>query len=189
MSAVDSPPGIAFAGQPAGEFVARPRARRLARIVLVYVSLAGVLTLMVVSRRLYSPLAPMLVAVAPMCMSVALLGWAVRSAHLRVDPGGVRWGWRLAGFRLHRDRLVEVRIYSDAVALEPRRGSTWYLSTRDWDRFAGMTDAIRRAGIPCAVHDHRAPLSARLQSYGTVLDTLLVVDAVAITAALLLASA
>jgi hypothetical protein len=187
MSAIDAPPGLAFAGTAAGEFVARPGARRLARAVMMYVATCGTLTLVAVSRRFHAPMVELLVAVVPMCISVALLGWAVRSARVRVDPGGVRWGWRVIGFRLDRDRLIEVREYHDAVALEPRRGSTWYLSKRDWDRFDAMAAALHRARIPFSRHDHRAPLSARLQSYGVVLDVLLLIDAVAITLALVLA--
>ncbi|HTM20169.1 MAG TPA: hypothetical protein VL172_06675 [Kofleriaceae bacterium] len=186
MSAVDAPPGLVV-GTAANEFAARPRARRLARAVLVYVTVAATLTLVAVSRRLHAPFVETLVALVPMCMSVALLGWAVRSARVRVDSGGVRWGWRIAGFRLDRERLVSVHEYRDAVALEPRRGSTWYLSARDWDRFAAIGAALRVARIPFISHDRRAPLSARLQSYGAVLDTLLVLDAVAITLALALA--
>lgn len=189
MSAVDAPPGLAFDGVSSGEFVSPRGRRRLARSILVYVLTSGALTLYAVSRRPYAPYVELLAAVVPMCVSVALLGWAVRTARVRVDADGIRWGWRLAGFRLARDRLADVRHYRDAVALQPRRGSTWYLSARDWDRFDAMLEALRRARIPFTAHDSRAPLSARLQSYGTVLDFLLVIDAIAATLALILAAA
>ncbi len=187
MSAVNAPPGMAFAGQPSGEFVARPRARRLAARVLVVVVAAGTATLSVAARRLDTPLIELLLIAPLMCMSVAAVGYAVRSAHLRVDHDGIRWGWSWLGFRLSRDRLTRVDAYRDAVALRPRRGSTWYLTNRDWNHFDRVPDAIRRAAIPMVFHDRRAPLGARLQSYGAVLDTLLVADALAAVLALLAA--
>ncbi len=187
MSAVDAPPGLAFAGQPSGEFVARPRARRLARRVLVAVVAAGVATLTLATRRLQTPLIELLLIAPLMCMSVAAVGYAVRSAHLRVDHDGIRWGWSWLGFRLSRERLTQVDAYRDAVALRPRRGSTWFLSARDWNHFDRVPDAIRRADIPMIAHDRRAPLGARLQSYGAVLDSLLVADALAAALALVAA--
>ena len=48
MSAVDAPPGIAFAGRAAGEFVSRTSPRRLSRVSLYYVVLMCVLTLALV---------------------------------------------------------------------------------------------------------------------------------------------
>jgi len=190
VSAVDAPPGIAFAGQAAGEFVAKPRARRLAARVFVFALAAGVTTLSLAARRLGAPLIELLLVAPLMCMSVAAVGYAVRSAHLRIDRDGVRWGWRWGGFRLGRDRLVRIDAYSDAVALKPRRGSTWYLSRRDWFHFDRVEPAMSRAELPVERHDRGAPIGARLQSYGVVLDGLLVLDgfaaALALVAALLL---
>jgi hypothetical protein len=187
MSAVDAPPGLAFAGQAAGEFVARPRARRLAGRVFLFCTVAGMTTLALGARRLHTPLIELLLIAPLICMSVAAVGFAVRSAHLRVDHDGVRWGWRWAGFRLGRDRLVRVDAYRDAFALKPKRGSTWYLSRRDWDNFDRVAQAMRAAGIEFTRHDRKAPIGARLQSYGGVLDTLLVLDALAALLALLAA--
>jgi hypothetical protein len=187
VSAIDAPPGIPFAGQAAGEFVARPRARRLARRVFVLVLVAGILTLVLAARRLYAPMVEFLLVAPLMCISIAGVGYAVRSAHLTIDRDGVRWGWSWAGFRLSRDRLAAIAAYEDAVALRPKRGSTWYLSRRDWDRFDRVLPAIDQAGIPFELHDRRAPLAARLQSYGAVLDGLLIADALG--AMLALASA
>ncbi|HYU15018.1 MAG TPA: hypothetical protein VEL05_03075, partial [Candidatus Acidoferrum sp.] len=72
-----------------------------------------------------------------------------------------------------------VEVYRDAVAVKQRRGSTWYVSGRDWDLFERVPVALRRAGLPLEARDRRAPLGARLQSYGAVLDLLLVADALA----------
>lgn len=187
MSAVDAPPGISFAGQAAGEFVARPRARRLAGRVLVLATATGVATLSLAARQLGAPLIELLLIAPLMCMSVAVVGFAVRSAHIRVDAEGVRWGWRWGGFRLGRDRLVRIDGYVDAVALAPKRGSTWYLSRRDWENFDRLERAMRIAGLPVTHHDRKAPIGARLQSYGVVLDGLLVLDAMAAVLALVAA--
>ncbi len=187
MSAVDAPPGIAFAGQPAGEFVARPRARRLARGVLVFVVLTGAVTLVVAARRIYAPMVEFVLVAPLMCVSIAGVGYAVRRAHLRLDVEGIRWGWKFAGVRMRPERLKQVRAYRDAIALTPKRGSTWYLSRHDWDRFERVLPALREARIDYIVEDRRAPMAARLQSYGIVLDGLLVMNAVIATTALVVA--
>lgn len=184
MAAVDAPPGVAFAGQAAGEFVARPRARRLARRMFFYVVAISAMTLLIAARRIYSPMVEFALVAPLMCVSIAAVGYAVRAARIRVDGAGVRWGWRWAGFRMRRERMKQVHSYADAFALTPQRGSTWYLSSRDWDHFERVPKALRRARIPFARHPGRAPLRARLQSYGIVLDVLLVVNALAMTLAL-----
>ncbi len=179
MSAVDAPPGIAFAGRAAGEFVCRRRARRLSGRVFFLVVGTSVAAAALAIRRAPGQTTELLLAVALMCISVAAVGFAVRRARLRVDPDGIRWGWDDIGFRVSRDQVVAVRVYRDAIAVEQRRGSTWYVSRRDWDQFERVPGALRRAAIPLEIEDRRAPLGARLQSYGLVLDLLLVVDALA----------
>lgn len=177
MSAVDAPPGLAFAGEAAGEFVARRRPKRLARRVFWFVVVLGTATIAVIARKIYTPLAEVFLVAPLVCMSIAGVGYAVRRARLRIDPDGIRWGWAIAGFRMGMDRLEKVIAYRDAIAVTPRRGSTWYLSDRDWDRFDSVVVALRNAEIPFEVEDRRAPLAARLQSYGLVLDLLLVATA------------
>jgi hypothetical protein len=120
-------------------------------------------------------------------LAVAGVGLAVRRARVAIDPDGIRWGWTWAGFRMARARLTRADVFVDGVALVSRRGS-WFLSARDWDRFDALVRALARAGYPTAEHDHRAPFRARLQSYGRVLDTLLVL-AMAAAAAILGAAA
>lgn len=80
--------------------------------------------------------------------------------------------------------MAGIDIYKDAVAVRQRRGSTWFVSGRDWDLFERVPSALRRAGLPLKSHTRRAPFRARLQSYGMVLDLLLVSDAVASVCAL-----
>ena len=105
--------------------------------------------------------------------ALAAVGLAVRRARLAVDRDGVRWGWSWVGVRMARGRLERADVYADGVALVSRRGS-WFLAARDWDRFDALVRALARAGLPTAAHDHRAPWRARMQSYGRVLDALLV---------------
>lgn len=179
MSAVDAPPGIAFAGMAAGEFVSRRRPRRLAGRVLVLVFITGAGTLAIGVRRAPAPSAELLLAVPLVCWSIAVVGYAVRRARLRVDHDGVRWGWNDIGFRVTRDRMERIDLYRDAIAVRQRRGSTWYVSSRDWDLFQRMPGVLGRAALPVQTHERRAPIGARLQSYGIVLDLLLVADATA----------
>jgi hypothetical protein len=113
----------------------------------------------------------------------------VRQARLRVDAAGVRWGWAFYGFRMASDRIRRTLLYDDAVALQSSRGSTWYLADRDWHRFDDMARALRGAAIRYERQRRRAPLRARLQSFGIALDLLLVADAVGATFALAVAFA
>lgn len=76
--------------------------------------------------------------------------------------------------RLDARRVTAVRIYRDAIAFVPRRGSAWFLFARDWDRFEALRRAVVGAGLPATELDRRAPWTARLQSYGRVLDALVV---------------
>ena len=188
MSAVDAPPGVVFAGRAAGEFTARPGARRLARRVLVYVAVAGTTTVALAGQNIYRPGAEILVIATMVCASLAAVAYAVRRARVRVDRGGIAWGWSAGGFRMPADRIARIDVYRDGVAGVPRRGSRWYLSARDWDRFERMPAALRSAGLPVVERGERAPLRARLQGYGLALDVLLFVDAVLATAALGLAT-
>jgi hypothetical protein len=187
MSAVDAPPGISFAGPAAGEFVSRRRPRRLAGRVLFLVLIASTTTAVLATRSGPGDTTELLLAVSLMCASVAGVGYAVRRARLRIDADGVRWGWSEIGFRVTRDQMGAIELYRDAVAVVQRRGSTWYVSGRDWDLFERVPGALRRAGLSVDVRDRRAPLGARLQSYGTVLDVLLVADALAAVLALVVA--
>ena len=187
MSASDAPPGVPFAGRAFGEFVARRRPRRLAGRVLFIAVVAGAATAGLMARRIHSNLAEVLLMLSMLTVSVACVGYAVRRAHVRIDAEGVRWGWELAGFRMGRARLREIRAYDDAVAFAPRRGSTWYICARDWEQFDRLPAALRRAAMPFALEPGRAPLGARLQSYGAVLDGLLLLDAVAAVLALAVA--
>jgi hypothetical protein len=189
VSAVDAPPGVALADLPSGQFASRPRPHRRARRIFGYVSVTSALTLVAASRRLHAPVVEILFIAALIAVTIAALGLAVRRARVRIDADGVRWGWELGGVRLHRHRLRSVTTYRDAIALQPRRGSTWFLCRRDWDRFDDIPDALADAGVDVEVRrDQVAPFAARMQSYGLVLDVLLVIGA-AMSSAVLLAAA
>jgi hypothetical protein len=179
MTAIDAPPGISFAGVAAGEFVARRRPRLLAARVLFLVLVTGAVTAAIGVRRAPGASAELLLAVPLICWCVAGVGYAVRRARLRIDHDGVRWGWTDIGFRVTRDRMERIDLYRDAIAVRQRRGSTWYLSGHDWDVFERMPGVLRRAALPVHTHQRRAPVGARLQSYGIVLDLLLLADAAA----------
>ncbi len=185
MSAVDAPPGVAFAGTAAGEFVSRRGARRLSRGVFYYVCFVSVLTLALARRHIHSqPGIEVLLAAPILFIGVGMLGFAVRRARLRVDADGIRWGWASYGFRMSPDRLSRVLVYDDAIAVTPTKGSTWYVSARDWARFEGVSHALRKAGIAHERKPGRAPLRARLQSFGIALDLLLVGNALGATLSL-----
>ncbi|MCE9572777.1 MAG: hypothetical protein K8W52_06430 [Deltaproteobacteria bacterium] len=185
MTAIDCPPGLGLDGRPIGEFTANPRSKRLAAAAMRYavVAMIGV----VVSVRHQRDPSGVLVLGAT-AIALAGVGYAVRRARIAIDGDGVRWGWAAAGFRLGKGRLVRAEVYADGIAMVLRRGS-WFLAARDWDRWDAMARAIERAGMPTTAIAGAAPWRARLQSYGRVLDGLMVVAILASTAALVIALA
>lgn len=186
MSAVDAPPGLPFAGLALGEFRARRGPRRLARHAFILVCLASGTAMAIASRKLSHPAIEILLVGPLVTVSIAGLGLAVRRARVRIERGAVRWGWGSLGVGMARERLRRVTVYSDAVALEPRRGSSWFLSARDWDDFERFARAFRKAGIEVEQAAGRAPLAARMQSYGRVLDGLIALSLLASIGLLLL---
>jgi hypothetical protein len=181
VTAIDAPPGLGLGGRPLGEFGSRPGPRRLAQLAFRVSLVAGALTFALIRHR-HAHQATFAV-LALTCVAFTSVGLAVRRARVAIDPDGVRWGWAWAGFRMGRARLVRADVFDDGVGLVSKRGS-WFLSARDWDRFDALVRAIGRAGMPTISHPNRAPLRARLQSYGRVLDTLLIVTMAAAAAIL-----
>jgi hypothetical protein len=186
MSAVDH---LGCAGLGAGEFEAPEAKRRLAARVLVFVIAAGCATVALAARHPHHAGAHILISAPLFLVSVALLGWSVRRARLKVADAKIRWGWSLFGFTARLPRLRWVRAYSDAVAVRPKRGSVWYLAATDWDRFAELPRALVAADIPVEKHERRAPFWARMQSYGRFLDVLLIINALVAALALVAAIA
>lgn len=174
MSAVDVPQHLGLGGRVAGEFAARPGPRRLANLAMRWVAVAGAAAAGLAARNPFHPHASTVMVLALMFGAFAFVGLAVRRARVTIEAGGVRWGWSWIGVRMERERITGVDLYDDAIALRPRRGSTWFLSARDWDRFDAMTRAVERAGFE-VTRAGGAPLAARLQSYGRVLDGLMVI--------------
>ncbi len=174
MSAVDLPPNIGLAGTALGLFRAPRAARVLAIVALALVILIGAITWYLVSRHPYRRNASTLVVLPIAFAACALLGFLVRTARLAITRDGVRWGWTSLGFQQTAARITTAHIYSDGIALEARRGSWWFLAARDWERFDTLVRQLRRTDLPLADHEGRAPLRARLQSYGRFLDGLLV---------------
>lgn len=177
MSVVDAPPGLDFAGPAAGEFRSRARPRRLARFVFFACIFDGVITYALVASGgvsgLSDPGTTVLLTGPLMCMSMAFVGLAVRTARVRVDSGGVHWGWNTLGFRMARGGLSSVRFYGSAISLESKKGSIWYLSAYDWDQFDRMPKAFEDSGQSVVHETGRVPIRARLQGYGMVLDGLM----------------
>jgi len=174
VSVVDAPPGMDFAGPAAGEFRARTRPKRLARFVFFACLVDGVITYLLAQRNFYSPGTTILFVGPLFCLSIAGVGYAIRSARIRVDEGGVHWGWQNMGFRLGKARIQNVRYFDGALAIEAKRGSVWYLSKYDWERYNTFPRAFEKAKLPLTREGGRAPLRARLQGYGVVLDALMV---------------
>lgn len=174
MSAVDLPPGIGLRGTALAMFRAPVRARWLARIALILVIVLGGTTWGFVSRHPYHRHSSAQVVLPIAFTMLALLGFIVRSAKLEVTRDGVRWGWESLNFSQDSTRLKCAHVWRDGVTLESRRGGTWFLGARDWDRFDAMVRQLRRVELPFEDHPRKAPLRARMQSYGRFLDGLLV---------------
>lgn len=188
MSALDLPPGIGLVGTPLGTFRSPRRARVLAWCALVFVVGFGIVTWVLVSRHPWRDGASTQFVMPVAFAALAILGLAVRSAQIAVTRDGVRWGWNAFGFHQGASRIVVAHVYRDGVALEAKRGSWWFLAARDWDRFDALVRQLRRAELPTRDHVGKAPLRARLQSYGRFLDGLLVVSMVGALGVLVWAS-
>jgi hypothetical protein len=176
-------------GRLAGTFAARPGARRLATVAAAFVALVGALAIGIASRHPWRAHSPTVIVWSLTFAGITGVGLAVRRARVTVDASGVRWGWGWLGFRLERDRIRAVDVFTDAIAFRPRRGSTWFLTAWDWDRFDALVLALERSGLALTRNDRRAPIGARLQSYGRALDGLLVIAMLGTALMLLLASA
>ena len=173
MSALDLPPGIGLLGTPLGTFHAPRGARRLALISLVIVLVLGAITWVLVARQPFRRAASTQVVLPIAFAAFAGLGVVVRRAHVAITRDGVRWGWTAFGFHQPAAQIAAAHIYEDGVALEARRGSWWFIAARDWERFDALVRQLRRAELPIRDHASKAPLRARLQSYGRFLDLLL----------------
>ena len=173
MTVVDLPPGIGLVGTPLGTFTPPRRARALALAALIASIVLGAVTWYFISKNPYRPGSSTRFVLPVAFTAFSLLGFAVRSARVSITRDGVRWGWTVLGFHQPAARIVTAHIYRDGVALEAKRGSWWFIAARDWDRFDALVRQLRRAELPLADHDRRAPLRARLQSYGRFLDGLM----------------
>jgi hypothetical protein len=185
MSAIDLPPGIGLIGTPLGTFHAPPRARRAASISLALVVALGAVTWALVSRHPYRYAASTQVVLPIAFTAFTGLGFVVRRARVAITRDGVRWGWTSFGFHQPASRITTAHVYRDGIALEARRGSWWFIAARDWDRFDVLVRYLRRAELPIRDHTGRAPLRARLQSYGRFLDLLLLGSVIGAAAVLL----
>jgi hypothetical protein len=189
MSVLDLPPLLGLVGSAQSSFVARRGGRVLAGVATAVAAGCWAITWLTLrggagaDRTRVAAL-----AVAPVALfAVASVGLAVRTARIWIDAGGVRWGWRSLHVRMERERLARAEIYRDGVGLVAKKGSRWFLAARDWSRFELMTREIERAGMPIERIDGRAPFRARLQSYGRVLDSMMIATMIASLAVVALA--
>lgn len=188
MAAIDTPPGLGHADSSAAGFGAPAGPRRLAELAMRSTVVLTVVVMALVARRRPDE-APQLLAWSVSAAALAMVGAAVRRARVRISADGVRWGWGAFTVRMSRERIDRAELYTDGVALRARRGSTWFLARRDWDRFDALGRAIGDVGLPCVPIARRAPLSARLQSYGRILDGLMVVAMIIVAVVVLIALA
>ncbi len=188
MAAVDTPPGLGLGSTARGVFPARRGPRRLAEIGARYVGLAGSGAIALAARNPDVRAGASLVGWALTCFALAGVGLAVRRAHVAIAGDGVRWGWGRWVVRMDRDRIARVLMFRDGLSLRARRGSTWFLAARDWDKFELMRRTIVEVGLPAEEHAGRAPLRARIQSYGRFLDALVIAAMVGVTGVLLAAA-
>jgi len=174
MSAVDLPPGLGLTGTPLGVFRAPRGSARLSAIAFAVAVIFGAITWYAISRRPWQRGNGMLFGLPLVFMMLSALGYFVRRARVAITRDGVRWGWEALGFQQPASKIVRAHIYRDGIALEAKRGSQWFLAARDWERFDALARQVRRAELPIAEHDVKAPLRQRLQSYGRFLDAMLV---------------
>ncbi len=174
MSAADLPPGIGLVGTPLGVFRAPSRSARLSGVALVAAVGLGAITWYAIAKDPWRPHTATMFALPLLFGMLSALGFLIRRARLAVTRDGVRWGWDTLGFQQPASKIVRAHVYRDGIALEARRGSQWFLAARDWDRFDALVRQVRRAELPIAEHDIKAPLRQRLQSYGRFLDAMLV---------------
>lgn len=175
MSVVDAPPGRDFAGPALGEFRSRRGPKRLARAVLLMSLIDAAITYSLIRGNLSSTF-----IVLPMvCVSIAGVGVAVRSAIVRIDSGGIQWGWGELGFRIGPAKIKVLHLYESGLAVVRSSRAPWYLSRHDWDRFDAVPKVCEDAGLPLERKRGRAPLRAQMQAYGVVLDGLMVLNLVA----------
>ena len=174
MSVVDAPPGRDFAGPALGEFRSRRGPKRLARAVLIMSIIDAAITYSLIRHSLSSTF-----VVLPMvCVSIGAVGFAVRTAIVRIDVGGIQWGWGELGFRMGPARIKVLHLYERGLAVIRTSGAPWYLARHDWDRFEEVANVCEKAGLALERKTGRAPLRAQMQAYGVVLDGLMVVNVI-----------
>ncbi|MCP4449723.1 MAG: hypothetical protein GY811_30985 [Myxococcales bacterium] len=131
-------------------------------------------TFVLAARESYATGSVGLLVLALVCISVAGVGLGVRSAVVRIDAGGIQWGWGQLGFRLGPSKIEALHYYERGLTVIRKGGSPWYLSKHDWDRFEEVPKVCEDAGLQLARIEGNPPLRARMQAYGVVLDGLMV---------------
>jgi hypothetical protein len=174
MAAIDLPPGMGLRGTALAMFRSPLGARWLARVSVIAVVVLGGTTWAFVTRHPYHRHASAQVVLPVAFFMVSALGFIVRSAKLEITRDGVRWGWASLSFSQTAAHWKCAHVWRDGITLQRTRGGSWFLGRRDWDRFEALVRQLRRTELPFEDHVERAPLRARMQSYGKFLDGMLV---------------
>jgi hypothetical protein len=182
VSVLDLPPGVGLLGTPLATFHAPKRAKRLAWGGTIVVAVLLVVTWYFVSQHGWRRGTSTMVILPVALLLFTGLAVAVRTARVAITRDGIRWGWTALSFTQSASRIVMAHIYTDGIAFQATRGSKWFLAARDWERFDVLVRQVRRAELPTTDHDGKAPFRQRLQSYGRVLDSLVVFSVIAAVA-------
>lgn len=180
MGAVDCPPGLTLAGLARFEFGAKSYAKKLAWTVFVSVVVISVVTVHYIGKNFSLDKASVVLAGPLFCFMIATLGIVVRSAKLRFFEDRIQWSIPYLQFSMQRAKLKSVLSYKNTLAFVAQKGSSWFVTDRDWKEFAMMQDALLSCGYEVSSKEEKkTPLKAKLQSYGHVLDGLLVLNLLA----------
>jgi len=180
VSAQDCPPGMSLSALARHEFAAKTYAKRLAWLIFAAVLFVSGATIYFIGKNMYMDQASVFLAGPLFCFLVAGLGVLIRSAKLRFFTDRIQWSLPYFEFSLPVAKLSKVVAYGQTIAFEPRKGSTWFISDRDWNEFNKVPDALASCGFEVeSKTDEPIPWKARVQSYGLVLDGLLVVNLLA----------
>ena len=179
MSAVDSPPGLEFAGLPLNEFSSKKSSKVMAWVSMVIVCVLSALTIRWVFRYGSIHSGSLMMSGPLFCVLLAFFCVAVRSARIRVTDTKVAWVLGPFDLGIPLTRIKNVSVFNNAVAITPSRGGAWFLSAKDWGPVSALESAFHRAQIPFQRERRNAPLLSKLQSYGRALDIIVILNIVA----------
>ena len=180
MGAVDCPPGLTLSGLARFEFEAKSYAKKLAWVVFVSVVVVSGATVYFIGKNFNLDKASVVLAGPLFCFMIAALGVVIRSAKLRIFEEKIQWSIPYFQFALPKEKVANVVSYTNTLAFVAQKGSSWFVTERDWKEFPRMEDAVTSCGYQVSSKkSEKTPLKAKMQSYGHVLDALLVCNLMA----------